>query len=393
MITVPSGAEGRGAAAPPTRSGAAGASHDNHSGRLTRVVSEAPLRMKSGEGTGLTQRGSAGSVAKGLRDVRMELTWINKLRIVGVAVLGMVLIGILAWPLAAPYDPLMPVRAGSIGVSGTIVLLLLAFAVGLAGYFVAWPHGREIGILGVPFALSAWAVRSGPMQTLTQALDKPAEREALLDSLRFEPVYWLLVVASGFLGVLAAQHLVMWTAFRLRSTGGSAPASKGGAREAETPSAKAPPGEMRTHHKPVHYVNVAIALLVAVPVATLFVGAFAQDLCLSGQAVAAQPAVGQIVFAVIAAFAVTAFLVKKFLGLGYLWPAFATCLVLPLSDAIYADAKTIALFAQTEPAAFYPHAVFTILPLQLVALGVLGAVTGYWLAVRYNYWRQHQSAP
>ena len=41
----------------------------------------------------------------------MELTWINKLRIAAVAALGVMVIGILAWPLAAPGDPLMPVRA------------------------------------------------------------------------------------------------------------------------------------------------------------------------------------------------------------------------------------------------------------------------------------------
>ena len=31
----------------------------------------------------------------------MELTWINKLRIAAVAALGIVVIGLLAWPLAA----------------------------------------------------------------------------------------------------------------------------------------------------------------------------------------------------------------------------------------------------------------------------------------------------
>jgi len=137
----------------------------------------------------------------------MELSWINKARIALVAGFGIIVIGILAWPLAAPEDPLAPVRASTVGLGGTVVLLALAFSTGFAGYFIAWPHGREIGILGVPFALAVWAGRSGPMRTLTQALDEPFEREALLASLSVEPFYWLLIVAAGFAGVLAAQYL------------------------------------------------------------------------------------------------------------------------------------------------------------------------------------------
>ena len=131
----------------------------------------------------------------------MELSWVNKLRIGSVAGLGMIVIGILAWPLAVPEDPMMPVRASDVGFSGTLVLILLAFAVGFAGYFIAWPHGREIGILAVPFGLAVWAARSGPMRTLTQALDESYEREALLHAMRFEPIYWFLIVAAGFAGV------------------------------------------------------------------------------------------------------------------------------------------------------------------------------------------------
>lgn len=104
-----------------------------------------------------------------LGDISMELTWINKLRIAAVAALGIVVIGLLAWPLAAPADPLSPVRAWSISPFGTMTLLILAFGLGFAGYFVAWPHGREIGILAVPFGLMVWAGRSGPMRVLTQA--------------------------------------------------------------------------------------------------------------------------------------------------------------------------------------------------------------------------------
>ncbi len=296
----------------------------------------------------------------------MELSWVNKLRIGAVAALGIVVIGLLAWPMAGPEDPLAPVRSASISFSGTLVLLVLALGTGFIGYFVAWPHGREIGILGVPFGLLLWVVRSGPMQTLTQAHTSPAGREAILQSLRFESVYWLLIVAAGFVGVLIAQHI--------RS------------------AADAPPltlDSMRRFLRP----NVAILALASLPVTTVlahfFLGVFAQDLSLAKAAT--QPAIGQVLFGGIAAFAVAGFVIKKFLNLSYVWPAIGTILVIPFSIATYGGSDTIQKFAETEPATQFPHVAFAILPLQLVALGTIGAVTGYWLAVRYDYWRKHES--
>lgn len=298
----------------------------------------------------------------------MELTSINKLRIAAVAALGMIVLGFLAWPLAAPADPLAPVRASSIGPSGTLVLLVLAFGLGFAGYFIAWPHGREIGILTVPFGLTIWAGRSGPMRVLTQACPQPAEREALASSLRFEPVYWLLVVAAGFAGVLLAQYL-------------RAPS----AQAEDEPATGDRPGSST-------YVTVALALAGAVLIANFFLGVFAQDVATSRNMVPTQPPVGQIVFAVIAAFAVAAFLVKKFTNLSYLWPALASALVLGFAQAFYDGAQVLRQFAETRPPTSFPHSTLAILPIQLVALGTLGSVLGYWLAVRYDWWRKHETA-
>ena len=298
----------------------------------------------------------------------MELTSINKLRIAAVAALGMLVLGFLAWPLAAPADPLSPVRAWNIGVSGTLALLILAFGLGFVGYFIAWPHGREIGILTVPFGLTIWAGRSGPMRVLTQACLQPSEREALASSLRFEPLYWLLVVAAGFAGVLLAQYL-------------RAPSAQPG----DEPATRDRPGSST-------YATVALALAGAVLIANFFLGVFAQDVATSRNMVPTQPPVGQIVFAVIAAFAVAAFLVKKFTNLSYLWPALASALVLGFAQAFYDGAQVLRQFAETRPATSFPHSTLAILPIQLVALGTLGSVLGYWLAVRYDWWRKHETA-
>jgi hypothetical protein len=298
----------------------------------------------------------------------MELTWLNKLRIAAVAALGIFAIGVLAWPLAAPADPLSPVRASGISPSGTIALLLVAFGLGFAGYFVAWPHGREIGILTVPFGLMVWAGRAGPMRVLMQARNQPYEREALALSLRFEAVYWLLLVAAGFAGVLLAQYL--------------------------RPPPKPPVDQPTRSYGNINtYLTGLLALAATVLVAHFSVGVLVQDVSMSRNLTPTQPPIGQIIFGVTAAFAVAAFLVKKLTNLSYLGPIIGSVFITGFAQAIYGNAQSIRQFAETRPATFFPHSALTILPIQFVALGTLGSIIGYWLAVRYDWWRNHESNP
>jgi hypothetical protein len=179
-------------------------------------------------------------------------------------------------------------------------------------------------------------------------------------------VYWLLIVAAGFLGVLLAQ----------RTRPGS--------------SAAGSASELKGHFRPHVAVAVLAALAVAVLVAHFCLGVFAQDLSASARGVSTQPAIGQIIFAGVAAFAAAAFAVKKLFGLSYVWPTIASVFVLPFAGIAHGRGDTIRRFVETQPATFFPHAAFTILPLQLVALGAIGSVLGYWLAVRYDYWRKHE---
>lgn len=297
----------------------------------------------------------------------MELTWMNKLRITAVAALGILVIGILAWPLGAPVDPEAPVRAARLGPAGMIALLVLAFGLGFVGYFVAWPHGREIGILTVPFGLMVWAARSGPMSVLMGASRQPHEREALALSLRFEPFLWLLVVAAGFAGVLMAQYL----------------------RSSSKPSGSPPAWN---YHNVNAYLTGLLALVATVLIAHFFLGVFVQDVATSRNNASAQPAIGQILFGILSAFAVVSFLLKKFANLSYLWPAVGAAFLIGFAQALHGNAQTLRQFAETRPATFFPESGLAILPVQLIALGTLGSILGYWIAVRYDWWRKNESA-
>ena len=290
----------------------------------------------------------------------MELSWLMKLRIAASAAIGVFLIGFLAWPIVAPSELVVVVRAGVIIISDRVILVLLAFLAGFIAYFVSWPYGREIGVLAAPSGLAIWAVRSDSMAALMQLNPTVAHRQALLASLKWEPIFWLVVVAAGFAGVLVGQKI--------------------------QPVLKPNEAKDKSNSKSSKYLNEIIALVGSVLIAQFCIRIFAQDVRISS--VMAQPPVGQIVFAVLVSFGFAAFAVKKFLNVSYIWPTIASAFVTSFAISIYV--KQVQYLVQRWPAVFFSNAVVSILPVQMVAFGTLGSIAGYWMAVRYGYWRKHE---
>jgi hypothetical protein len=290
----------------------------------------------------------------------MELSLLMKLRIGAAMAVGVVLVGILAWQMAGPSEP-----AGAIGGDGATILILLAFVAGLGAYFVSWPYGRQIGVLAAPSGLAVWAVRSGSMTTLMQLNPTVTQRQEVLAVLRWEPVFWLLIVAAGFAGVLLGEKIRPGMA--LKKTHG------------------------KHNFKSGKYLNMVVALIGSGLIAQFCIRILAQDISMSDSrwgSVMSQPAVGQIVFGVLVSFGLAAFLVKKFLDASYIWPTIAAALVTAVAVTLYV--KQMQHVVQGWPAAFFSNAVVSILPVQMVAFGALGSIAGYWMAVRYSYWRKHE---
>jgi hypothetical protein len=297
----------------------------------------------------------------------VELSLPMKLRIAASAAAGVVLIGILAWPLAAPPEPfgVVSLTAGSISGGGAVVLAGLAFLAGFIGYFLSWPYGREIGILAAPAGLTIWAFRSGRMVSLIRRT-APANQPELFAALKWEPFFWLAIVAVGFAGVLLAQKVK------------SKP-------EPEKTDKKA-------NSRQKINVNVIIALVASLLLAQLCISIFAQGTRLPDEklgSVVAQPTTGQIIFAVFVSFGIVAFVVKTFLNLNYIWPIIASAFVTAFTIIAYGKQDVLQHLSLHWPTAFFSHAAISILPLQMVALGTLGSIAGYWMAVRYKYWRKH----
>ena len=290
-----------------------------------------------------------------------------KLRIAAAAAVGVAVIGIGAWPLAAPAEPFGAVKLGNLEPSGAVILAALAFVVGLVCYFLCWPHGREIAILAVPSGLAVWAARTGNMASQIQMSPAIGQRQALLSELKWEPLFWLAVVGIGFAGVLCGQKIRCGV--------------KQGQGTEKPKSGLAP------------YLNVAVALIASVLIAVLALGRLAQDITMTNGSlgsVMGQPATGQIVFGTIVAFGLAAFIVKHFLNAGYIWPIISAGLVTPFAITAYAKYNTLRHLCEYWPAVFFSNAAISVLPVQIVAFGTIGAVAGYWMAIRYDFWRKHE---
>ncbi len=298
---------------------------------------------------------SLGGVLAGI-GMFSDLTWAVKLKVTITLLVGIILIGFLA-PLGTPVEPFGVVSVPALG--GAVALVGLAVLAGFISYFLSWPNGREIGILAVPAGLAIWAVRGGNMAALMRLAPTLVQRQALFASLKWEPIFWLAIVAAGFGGVLIAQHLV------------SAHSAEAAAKAGRSSSV-------------VHRI---LAVVASGLIAQFCIGIFAQDVKIADYrlgSVMAQPATGQIVFAVLVSFGIAAFLVKKFLDTSYIWPTVASALVTGFVVITYVRGDTLQYLIEHHPPVFFSNAVTSILPVQMVAFGVLGSIAGYWLAVRYD---------
>ena len=290
----------------------------------------------------------------------MELSWAMKLRITAAAAVGVVFIGILGWQLANPNA-----TTGSVGPGGIVTLVIFALIAGLIGYFVSWPHGREIGILAAPFGLAVWSVRSGSMASLMQLHPTAGQRLEVIASLKWEPLVWLVIVAAG-----CAGPLLGWKFLSKKKTSEKKAESK---------------------PNPIKYLNTITALAASGIIAQFFLRVFAQDVSMIDEklgSVVVQPPTGQIIFAVFTSFGLAAFVVKKFLDVSYVWPIISTFFVTIFSLSVYA--KDVSYLAGDWPAAFFSNAIVSILPVEMVAFGTLGSVAGYWMAIRFDFWRKHE---
>ena len=292
-----------------------------------------------------------------------------RLRIAASFAVGVVVIGVLGWPLVAPATPFdtVTVVQGNIGVIDMVIVVFLALLTGFIAYLVSWPFGREVGVLSAPAGLAVWAVRSGSMSDLLRLSYPVPERQMAYAALRWEGMLWLVITLAGFYGVFLAWKLV--------------------------PNKDEPAGTWKEQAiGTTKIINIILTILMTTLIAQISIGVFAKDVQMPDRqltVVLAQPAIGQIAFAVLLAFGIAAFAAKVLLNAGYIWPVITTAVLAWVAMNMTGKTSLLQYMAEQWPPAFFPNSAAVILPIQLIAFGSLGSLAGYWLAIRYNYWRKY----
>jgi hypothetical protein len=297
------------------------------------------------------------------------LSWPVKIRILAVALLGMVVLGLWAWPIIAPAGPFGVVNMPDL--TGTLILIILALATGFVGYFLTWPYGTHMAVIAVPAGMAVWAVRSGVMADAFVGTTNAVQRADFLRSLLPEPFFWLLIAAFGLAGVFLGRFVL-------------------------APVAPAQVNRRRPKLRLNNYANAAVAVGASAVIAFVVVTLLARNVRFADDRlghVTAQPSAGQIGFAVFTAFALASFVTKEFLDASYLYSAAAATLVSAFGLAFYDKTAVLEHMTASWPANFFASPHSSILPIQMVSFGALGAVAGFWLAQSFEIWRSLQHQP
>jgi hypothetical protein len=276
----------------------------------------------------------------------------------------MVVVGVWAWSWAAPNDPMGLVRTSNMSLANQVLLIGVAGLLGFVCYYLAWPYGFEVGVLAVPAGLAVWASRSGSVASLLQAFPSAEQRVNVFSGLRWDAFYWVLVVFAGIGGAYVARKL--------------------------SPSPSLPIKEAYDAPKLPASIGPVVAVLASLLVAQLLLNGFSQDVRVTNEMIASQPVTRQAAFATMIAFGGAAYLVRHFFNVSYIWSLLAAPLLYCLGTFVHTRTTVLAGLAEQYPAICLSNALFGIIPIQLISFGSIGAVIGYWLAIRYRYWRNHE---
>jgi len=292
----------------------------------------------------------------------VEQHWIDKVRIGMVLTFGAAVIGVFCWPLIAPHTDRGPVAFynSSIWLFDAMLILPAAFATGAAAYFLGWPNGRHTALAAVPMGVGIWGLRSGSMSNLLTYNNELELHHNIYMSLRWEGIFWLLVIAAGYVGVRVAAALC----------------------RDNTP--------WEQEKKKPQVGDLILPIVVTCAIAWPLVNFLAQSPKLPTKEygiIYSQPRNAQIAFALMAGFGVAGYAVKRFMKVRFEIPVASTALF-SLACAIYSGNDSIQSVSMNMSASFFAHPICAILPVQTIAFGTIGILIGYSIAILGGHKKQ-----
>lgn len=292
----------------------------------------------------------------------VNVHWLMRIRILASLAVGALIVGALGYMLLRPEDPLGAISLfeGGISVTDAILMVLLGLLAGAVATLVCYPLGNVLGPLAAPAGLAVLALFNGGIKQLLLTNDSLQSRNILYGTLRLETLLWLAVCASGYVGVLLATRLVHKKAVILHP---------------EAPSQK--PQNL--------WFNGLIAAAVSAVVAYFMIRVLVRDIRQTDDMlkfVMGTPGNGQIAFGVFVSAGLSAFLAKRFIQSYYIPVIIGIAILYIGFFTKYIGSDILNHMVQQWPIDFFPQAIYAITPLQLVSFSVLGAIAGYWTAIR-----------
>ena len=292
-----------------------------------------------------------------------NIHWLMRVRILVSLGAGALLVGGLGYLFLRPQDPLGAISlfTGEITVTDAVLVIALAFAAGIVATLLCYPIGNVLGPFAAPAGVAVLTLCTGGIKQLLLINSALEQRNALYGFFRIESVFWLGVCAAGYAGVLLTTKLVHSKAIVM---------------------AQQPAKNDKIMNQ---LTNILIAIAATAVIVYFTIGIFAQDIPQIDEklgSVVGTPGNGQIAFGVFVSVGLAAFVVKRFLQTHFIpvvLGAMALYIVM-LTKIIRSD--DLSHMVQTWPVDFFPHALYAINPTQLISFSVLGAMTGYWIAIR-----------
>jgi len=302
------------------------------------------------------------------------VAFIDKVRIVLAAGIAALLMCTIGWQVVAPVDPDMAVSFTAGGRALWLAwpaILALSVVSALIGTVVAGPRLAEAGVFAAGVGLAALALRGGSMQTVLGYLGgtEAGTRRALMVRMGVDCLLWAAVLAACWVAVSMAWRW-LWT---------ERPDD-----DETTPTATNTTGPMSSH-SPVNSRGAGLALIV-----TAVVALFVIWLTIARTPVS-MVARGQVIASVLGGLFFGAMAGRYFTGVndprGYLLAPLLVAVVGYLLGYLQADMGWTKNFGgsyailPTTP----PHVLVRSLPIEFLAVGVAGALLGYWSGAKIEH--------
>ncbi len=286
----------------------------------------------------------------------IEQHWIDKVRIGAVLTFGAAVIGVFCWSPIAPATERQTATffCSCVSIFDGIIVLIAAFATGLTAYFLGYPNGKHTAMAAVPMGVGIWGLRSGVMENLLIYHGDAENYKMLYMSLRWEGIFWFLVIAAGYFGVKTAVKLC-----------------------------EDKPEPETDEKKKNQTTDIVLPLAVCCAVSWLLTNIFVQAPKIPTKQfgdIIAQPQQAQIAFGLLASFGISAYLIKRYMNARIEIPAIST-VVFSFAAAIYYGKESSKALSEYMPPSFFESSLGAVLPIQIISFGTLGVLLGYAVAV------------